>query len=156
MGQILFHGSPYKIESLKRNQATAGEGVAVPEGELRNAIYLTPDYGFALAMAVSATIEGLADIDDEKRIIKFEDPKLFNPETDIFIYKINTDGIAEKLIERVDERQVALHVDEITPVAVETIKAKELLKYYQVFGLENEGKEGKQPEMVSEFKIKLR
>ncbi len=45
----LYHGSKVKSKQLERKQAQKGES-GVLEDELLNAIYLTPDYGRAVAM----------------------------------------------------------------------------------------------------------
>jgi len=50
----LFHASKHKFDIIERRQAQHPEAdeFDVPGGELQNKIYLTPDLGFALAMAV--------------------------------------------------------------------------------------------------------
>ena len=49
----LFHASKHKFDIIERRQAQHPEAdeFDVPGGELQNKIYLTPDLGFALAMA---------------------------------------------------------------------------------------------------------
>lgn len=137
---ILYHGSSHRLTSLGRRQAQKGEGMNVPEKELLNAIYLTPDYGFAVAMG--SMPEGAANINDEKKTIEFENPQLFNPEKEIFIYKVDTTDIpAENLIE-VDERQYAIiNTDEIKPSSVQELKAEEVLKHYELTNWKKEDQE---------------
>lgn len=80
--------------------------IVVPEGELLDAIYLTPDYGFALACG--ARPEGVTDIDDDHKAITFENPKLFDPEERVYVYEIDTDKIPEGHIRKIDDRQYAI------------------------------------------------
>ena len=101
---LLYHGSKNRLDVLTPQQAAAGEGVEVPEGELLNAIYLTPDIGFAVACA--ARPEGVTHINDDHSI-EFENPEGFNPDQDIFIYTVDTNDLPKESITEVDERQIA-------------------------------------------------
>lgn len=145
---ILYHGSSHRLTSLERRQAQQGEGMNVPEKELLNAIYLTPDYGFAIAMG--SMPEGAANINDEKKTIEFENPYLFNPEKEVFVYEVDTSNIPTENLVEVDERQYAvINTDEIKPSSIQELKAREILKYYEL----TNWKEGDE-EQNSEIKLR--
>ena len=125
----LYHGSKYSLKKLSNKQATNGGFENVPEEELQNGIYLTPNYEFAVAMA--ARPNGGTRIDDRK--IAFENEELFNPEEDIFIYVFNTEDeqFKDKDLEfhNKDEYMVK---GELVPSEVKQIKAKEVFQYYEL------------------------
>lgn len=126
----LYHGSKNKIEYLEKRQAQKGS-VDVPRDELLDAIYLTPDYGFAVAMA--ARPDGETVIDDAKHTITFEKPELFNPEEDVFIYSIESEEFSGENLKYVDGLQYAITgIDRIPFSSSETIKARKLLDYYEL------------------------
>ena len=127
---IFYHGSVKKLQILKRQQARSREDVAVPGNELLNAIYFTPDIGFAIAVA--SMPEGLAEIDDKNHKITFENPNLFDPEKEIFIYEIDSENIPETKLKKVDDLQYAIDADEIVPERIQELKAEEVLKYYEL------------------------
>ena len=128
---ILYHGSPHKLETLRARQATAGEGINVPEGELLNAIYLTPDRGFAIAMA--ARPEGMTNMDDTTRTIEFEHPEMFDHEKEIYLYAIDTNNLPEGSLHEIDERQIAIiDVPEIKPTSTEVLPASAVEQYYEL------------------------
>ena len=77
----LYHGSKYKLDRLESRQAGKGD-VEVPENELLDGIYLTPDYGFAVAMAARPE-NSVTTIDNNEHKITFEKPELFKPERDM-------------------------------------------------------------------------
>ena len=144
MENILYHGSNKRFEEIRKSQAEAGPGISVPDGELLNAIYLTPDFGSAVAIA--AKTGGLTVIDDEKHTIVFERPEDFDPDREIYIYEIDTSQIPKENIKYVDERQVAVtEMEKITPLNVQELKAREILKYYTI--LDRDGNE-----LFSEFR----
>lgn len=127
----LYHGSKNSFSSIKNQQASKAEHVNVPKSELLNAIYLTPDYGFALACA--ARPEGVTNIDDENRSITFEDPEKFNPEEKVFVYEVDLSNIPEKNIIKVDERQYAIvGVNELTVMKKNIHNAKDIEKFYEL------------------------
>jgi len=143
MENILYHGSNKRFEEIHKNQAEVGPGISVPGGELLDAIYLTPDFGFAVAIA--AKTGGLTEIDDEKHTIVFERPEDFDPDKEIYIYAIDASQIPKENIKYVDERQVAVtEMKKITPLNVQELKAREILKYYTI--LDSDGNE-----LFSEF-----
>lgn len=126
----LYHGSKEKFEVLERNQAQS-PNVKVPNDELLNAIYLTPDYDFAIAMC--APPEGHNEIDDDNKKIILENPEKFDTESDIYIYSIESDKIPQENLKRVDKLQYAVvDTPEIKPDLVEHLKAGEILKYYEL------------------------
>lgn len=140
---ILYHGSPHKIDRLEKRRAGAAGNVEVPEGELLDAIYFTPDYGFAVACA--ARPEGVTQIDGEEKTIKFEHPGSFDPEQEIFIYRVDSEKIPAENLEQVDDHQYAVvGLEKITPEFVEHKKAGEVLNYYKIIDWEpKEGAEEK-------------
>lgn len=135
---ILYHGSSHKLEVLKPHQAEAGEGVLVPEEELLEAIYLTPNREFALAMA--ARLEGVTNINDESKTIEFEHPEFYDPEKEVYLYLVDSDSIPKENIREIDERQYAVEgLSEIKPESVEAIKIGEVEKYYELKQWRKEG-----------------
>ncbi|MFC1663310.1 hypothetical protein ACFL04_04090 [Patescibacteria group bacterium] len=147
---ILYHGSKQKVEVLKPHQAEAGEGVAAPEGDLLKAIYLTPNKEFAIAIA--SIPEGQTNIDNETKTIRFENPELYDPESEIYIYKVDISKIPKEHVRQVDERQYAvIDLPEVKPDSVVEMKAGEVEKYYEIKKLNKEGDmemtgEGPRPE----------
>jgi len=139
----LYHGSAKKFDVIRKQQATAGEGISVPEDELKNTIYFTPDFEFAIAMAVSAGVRGLTHIDEDKQVISFEHPELFDSNKDIFIYIIDSDKIQpEKLKQCKDEKQyIVIDTDEVKPDSIQEFKASEIFKYFKIINLPAENKE---------------
>ena len=146
----LYHGSKYNLENEKiiSKQASNGSFTNVPEEELRNGIYLTPNYGFAVAMAVRP--QGGTRIDNGK--ISFENEELFNPEQNVFIYVFDTEEeqFKDKELEYHNKDEYMIK-GELTPTKIETIKASEVFKYYELSKWTNELKGIK-----LEQKIKLR
>ena len=144
MENILYHGSNKRFEEIRKSQAEACLGISVPGGELLDAVYLTPDFGFAVAMA--AKTGGLTEIDDEKHTIVFERPEDFDPDKEVYIYEIDASQIPEENIRYVDERQIAVTgVEKMVLVNMRGIKAREILKYYTI--LDHDGNE-----LFSEFR----
>ncbi len=145
----VYHGSTVPPEQLEggligARQATTIEGSGVPETELRNAIYTTPDLGYAIAMA--ARPEGRTEIDDLDRKITFDNPERFDPEKEIYIYELETDGLPEGSIENVDERQIALNLREgIKPVGLQRLHAKEVMSYYELTNYKKVGESMEPP-----------
>lgn len=141
----LYHGSKDgNLAWIKKQQAQAGEGVEVPKDELLEAIYLTPDYGYALAMA--ARPEGLTNIDDQKRTIEFEDPRLFDPEKEVYVYEIE---IPDDQARKIDELQYVIeNVDEVEPITRFEHKASDVQQYYEL----KNWKKGEGSEMGPKFR----
>lgn len=124
----LYHGSKYQFPILKRRKAIAPPGR--PAEEALEAIYLTPDFLFALACA--ARPPGTSKIDMVKRTICFEYPDKFEPNESIYIYFVDPTKISEEKKIYIDPWQVAITEHEITPDKVETYQSGDLLKYYRV------------------------
>ena len=124
----LYHGSKQSFPTLRKRKALAPPGR--PAEEALEAIYLTPDFLFALACA--ARPPGTSNIDLTERIISFESPDQFDPNETIYIYFVDPTKIPEEKKIYIDPWQVAVITDEITPDKVETYKSGELLKHYRV------------------------
>ena len=104
----------------------------MPQDELLNGIYLTPDYGFAVAMA-SRPENSTTYIDDKEHKITFEKPELFKPEEDIFIYTFDSENIPEENLKSVDKLQyVVLGMNRLVPIETEATNARKVLKYYEL------------------------
>lgn len=145
----LYHGSKSNFEKVNRNQAGNGPDMAVPKDELLNAIYLTPDYGFAMACAVRPL--GQTKISNENKTLEFVDhPELFDPEQEIFIYEFDVDNIPENKIRKIDELQYVVDLDELEISNKTTHKAGEIEKYYKIV----EDKKEHVNEMQNHFKLR--
>jgi len=128
----LYHGSRHDGEKIESRQAAKGEGMkGIPEKELQEGIYLSPDYGFAMAMG--ARVPGETKVGDEDKTIKFEHPELFDPNSDIFMYTFDSDKINADNLEYIDRLQyIVKGLKELIPIEKESVKARELLKYYKL------------------------
>ncbi len=115
----------FKIEEHKA-QAPPGR----PPEEALEAIYLTPDFLFAMACA--ARPPGVSNIDITNRTICFENPDLFQPDEIIYIYFVDPTKIADDKKIEIDPWQIAVTEDEIIPDKIETYKSGDLLKHYRV------------------------
>lgn len=146
----LYHGSRYDGEKINNHQAAKGEDlIDIPEKELQDGIYLSPNYGFALAMG--AKISGYTEVGDDDKTIKFEHPELFDPDSNIFMYTFDSDKIPTENLEYIDDlHYIVKGIKELTPIGKESIKARELLKYYELVNW----KENK--EIVPEQKLKFK
>jgi len=126
----LYHASKDQLASLKPQQAQKGSA-EVPNDELLNAVYLTPDYGYALAMG--SRPEGSTIIDEQNHTITFDRPELFNPEEEIYIYSIDSENVPENKLKMVDDLQYAIiDTEEIIPSEVKNTKAREVLDFYEL------------------------
>lgn len=123
----LYHGSKQLFSKLKKRKAQAPPGR--PAEEALEAIYLTPDFLFALACA--ARPPGVSNIDLTKRIIRFQNPDQFEPNETIYIYFVDPTKMPEDKKIYIDPWQVAITEDEITPDKVETYKSGDLLTHYR-------------------------
>lgn len=127
----LYHGSKSNLVSIRKNQAAAGEGVEVPADELLDAIYLTPDYGFALACA--ARPRGVTQIDHDKNTIIFGNPESFNPDEEVFVHEVDIKDVPKENIKEVDERQYAVvGIDELEVSNSFPHKARDVRDYYKL------------------------
>ena len=108
----LYHGSKQSFPKLRKRKANAPPGR--PAEEALDAIYLTPDFLFALACAARPPGDQ------------------FEPNETIYIYFVDPTNISEDKKIYIDPWQVAVTEDEITPDKVETYKSGDLLKHYRV------------------------
>ena len=132
----LYHGSKQDVEKLTRQQASSPY-TDVPEEEKQDAIYLTPDYGYAVAMGAKPS--GVTIIENDIKKIEFERPEDFDPERDIYIYTVDSKDIPKHLLTEekdengeIDRLQFAALVPEIIPELKEKKKAREVMKYYEL------------------------
>ncbi len=125
---FLYHGSKQLFPKLKKRKALAPPGR--PPEEALEAIYLTPDFLFALACA--ARPPGTSNIDLTKRTICFQYPEQFEPNETIYIYFVDPTKISEEKKIYIDSFQIAVTEDEIIPNKIETYKSGDLLNYYRV------------------------
>lgn len=128
MSNYLYHGSKQSFKKLIKQKAIAPPGR--PPEEALEAIYLTPDFLFALACA--ARPPGTSNIDLVRRIIAFQNPDQFKPDETIYIYFVDPEVIPDEKKVHIDPWQIAVTEDEITPVKIETYKSGDLLKHYKV------------------------
>ncbi len=126
----LYHGSKYKFDSIKRRQAKSGDGVVVPEEELQNAIYFSPNYVFALAMC--SMPKGLSNVDWDNMTIKTEFLEKFNPDMPVYIYEVDSEKIPSDKITILDDMQTMADIDEIKYDSIVETTASEVLKYYKL------------------------
>lgn len=124
----LYHGSKQSFPTLKKRQAHAPPGR--PPEEALEAIYLTPDFLFALACAAGPP--GTSDMDLIKRLISFDNPDQFKPDETVYIYYVDLTKITDEKKIYIDPWQIVVIEDEITPDKVETYKANDLWKYYRL------------------------
>ena len=124
----LYHGSKKLFPKLKKQKAYAPQGR--PPEEALEAIYLTPDFLFALACA--ARPPGTSSIDMTKRLISFDNPDQFEPDETVYIYFVDFTKISDDKKIYIDPWQIAVTEDEIIPDKVETYKSADLWKYYSL------------------------
>lgn len=147
----LYHGSPYNLSVIKRCQAQTNGHSEVDKKELLNAIYVSPIYEHALAIA--AMPDGGADVDEPSKTIQFEHPEKFDPEKVIYVYEVDSENIPEGKLLAIDDRQLVITDTEgIIPSAKYTHKARDIAKYYE---LKKEPLETKRDtDFMTELKIK--
>lgn len=151
---ILYHGSKENVEKLEKRQASSPY-TEVPEDEKQKAIYWTPDYEYSIAMA--ARPKGVTLINNEEKTIEFEKPEGFNPETDIYIYAVDSEDIPKEFLKEVrdnngeiDKLQFSVLLDEIKPKSKEKMKAREVMKYFKLLNW----KENK--EKITDGRVQIR
>ncbi len=130
----LYHGSKRLYPKLKKRKSNAPPGR--PPEEALEAIYLTPDFLFALACA--ARPPGTSNIDLTERTISFDNPDQFEPDETIYVYYVDPTKIAEDKKIFIDPWQVAVTLSEITPDKVETYKSGDLFKHYRLIDKSDE------------------
>lgn len=124
----LYHASKHQFAVIKRNQVTVPEGVVVPDAELQNKIYFTPDIGFAIAMAAGP--DGITSV--SSGYVSFENYSDFDEDRTIYVYEIDSETIPRELVECVDDEQFTVDLDVIEPVKVHEFKAKDVFEYYEL------------------------
>lgn len=124
----LYHGSKKLFSKLKKRKAHAPPGR--PLEEALEAIYLTPDFLFALASA--ARLPGTSNMDLIKRLISFDNPDQFDPDETVYIYFVDLAKISDDKKIYIDPWQIAVTEDEIEPDKVETYKSGDLWTYYRL------------------------
>ena len=127
---VLYHASAQKFAVMRRNQATMAEGLLVPLGELQNKIYLTPNLGFAIAMAAGPN--GITNINDEGTEISFEHIDAFDPESTVYVYSVTSENLSADKLEQIDSQQFAFDADELIPESVVEYKARDVFQYYRL------------------------
>lgn len=123
-----YHGSKKLFQKLKKQKAYGPPGT--PAEESLEAIYLTPDFAFALACA--ARPPGATRIGHIDRTVRFDNPDKFDSEKDVYIYLVDPARIPDDKKIWVDKWQVAVTLDEIEPDKVEIHKSGEISKHYRV------------------------
>lgn len=129
MNTLWFHGSRKRFKVLRRQKALAPPGR--PPKEDLNAIYLTPEFAFALACAVGSE-ENRIEVNHSLRTIRFENLNKFDPEREIYVYFVDPSNIPDAKRIWIDRWQVAVDMDEVIPIKVERYKASEISKYYNI------------------------
>ena len=120
-----YHGSRRLFSRIEKRHPVTPDGN--PKDEGFEAVYLTWDFGTALAFA--AQPPGIGWIDCAKRTVRWEYPDSFDPEDEVYVYFVDLSQVPEEKVVRIDEWQVAVF-DEIEPVKMEKHKAGEVLKFY--------------------------
>ena len=135
----LYHGSKNgNLKTIKKQQASAGEGVDVPKDELLEAIYLTPDYSFALACAVRP--DGVSHINESPKTMEFENPERFDPNVEVYIYEID---VPDSEVRQIDELQYVIeNKDEVEITEIFKHKAIDVAQYYELLNWKRESQEG--------------
>ena len=129
----LYHGSKQSVPKLKKHKAHAPPGR--PPEEALEAIYLTPDFLFALFCASGppgTNKMGWSATDQTERVVFFENPDQFEPDETVYIYFVDITKISDDKKVYIDPLQIAVTEDEIIPDKVETYKAGELWKYHRL------------------------
>lgn len=140
----LYHGSKESFPKLRKHKAHAPPGR--PPEEALEAIYLTPDFLFALFCAagppgtnkmgmeelIALQQTEINKIKTAERVVSFENPDQFDPNETIYIYFVDSTKIPEDKKIYIDPLQIAVTEDEITPDKVETYKSSALWKYHRL------------------------
>ena len=127
---LLYHGADRPFKTLKANQLTRSPSRSFLEvfWRKRGPIYLTPSLSFALFFG-SKKWWGKNMISIKKGIVYFSS---FNPEKDVYIHVVDISNIPKEKLVWINERELAVHLKEITPVRVETNKAGEISRYLEI------------------------
>jgi len=133
----LYHSSKLRLETLKPQQARKSELLSdsdVPSEELQKAIYFTSDYGYAVAMG--SRPNGLTTINFDDKKITFQNSELFKPDGEIYIYEIDSNDIPIENLKQLENDKLQYVVENMNIPAseckIKTIKAREVLNYYEL------------------------
>lgn len=130
----LYHCSKKLLESLKPQQAQGEISPDVPAEELDRAIYLTSDYGYALAMG--SRPDGVTHIDRKEKKIEFENPELFSPDEHIYIYEIDSDAIPKENLQQLKEDELQWKVTGLeipmSELQIKKVRSREVMDYYEL------------------------
>ena len=100
----------------------------MPENELQNVIYFSPNPGFALAMAAGP--KGITSIKGGK--ISFENAADFESDGVVYLYQIDSATVSLNLLAKIDSDQYALDMDEIVSEQIEIHRADEVFEHYEL------------------------
>ncbi len=124
-GATWRHGSRWLFARLEKRRPINADGKP-KEGALE-AVYLTADFGTALAFA--GRPEGRCRIDHKRRILSFEHPEAFVPAREVYVYSVDISRISKESIVRFDPWQAAAVLESLDPTVVERRKAGEVSIY---------------------------
>ncbi|MFH1036460.1 MAG: hypothetical protein V1756_00115 [Patescibacteria group bacterium] len=134
MEGTFYHGSGNLFPKIERRHPT---NYGIPRQDRRNAIYITSDYITALAFAAMPEGKNAVGQWNGKRTVHFENPDLFDPDKEVYVYFVDISEIPGDKVFPGDEGEIVVDVDEITPVRIEKHKAGEVSQYYSIIKGEN-------------------
>jgi hypothetical protein len=126
---MLYHGSGNLFPKIERRQPT---DYGIPRQDRKDAIYMTSDHVTALGFAAMPDGKNAIGQEDGKRTVHFENPDLFNPDKEVYVYCVDISKIPGDKIFPGDEGEVVVDLDEILPDKVERHKAGEISQYYSI------------------------
>jgi hypothetical protein len=130
MEGTFYHGSGNLFPKIKRRHPT---NYGIPREDRIPAIYLTSDYIMALGFAAMTEGKNSIGTDDHgKREVHFENPELFDPDKEVYVYFVDISKIPGDKIFPGDEGEIVVDLDEILPVKVEKHKAGEISQFYSI------------------------
>ena len=148
----LYHASRKLLSSLGTQQAGGRPSDEVPKEELDNAIYFTPDYGYAVAMG--SRPDGQTHIDRDGKKIEFEKPELFSPDVDVYIYEIDSETIPRENLIQLEGDVLQWKVINMSIPIVESqvkkIQAQEVMNFYELTNWK------KDSDRISEIRIPMK
>ncbi|MFH1894642.1 MAG: hypothetical protein ABH813_01955 [Patescibacteria group bacterium] len=125
-----YHGSGNLFPKIERRHPT---DYGIPRQDRKNAIYMASDRITALGFAAMPDGKNaIGQEDDGRRTVHFENPDLFDPDKEVYVYLVDISKIPGDKIFPGDEGEIAADVDEITPVKIERHKAGEISQYYSI------------------------
>lgn len=121
---MYYHGSDKLFPKIEMRQPNDPNG---PDLKKRYGVYMTPDFGTALAFACRT--EGSNEFDHGGKTMKLEHPEMFDPDKEVYVYCADLAKIPAEKILHLSEFQVVV-LQNVVPDEVKTFKAAEALKYY--------------------------